>query len=144
MIPTSDKAQIPSIYKPSSSSTWSQEPADALPIEQILTPSQLQQFESEASALLRTTEETLSSIKQTESSLLEISNLQSELVFHLTQQTELIDQLWDDAVVSTGKVEQGNLQLLKAKESNRESRIWLLTFILAASLALLFVDYVAP
>ncbi|KAG0147079.1 hypothetical protein CROQUDRAFT_656544 [Cronartium quercuum f. sp. fusiforme G11] len=144
MLSTSDKGKIPSIFQPSRSNPWSEDPLEAQPIEKILSASQLQQFDSESSALLRTTENTLASIKQTESSLLEISNLQSELVFHLTQQTELIDTLWDDAVVSTGKVEQGNLQLLTAKENNRESRIWLLTFLLGASFALLFVDYIAP
>lgn len=144
MVSTSDQGKIPSVFKPSQSKAWSEDPLESKPIEEILSTSQLQQFDSESSALLRITENTLNSIKQTESSLLEISNLQSELVLHLTQQTELIDTLWDDSLVSTGKVSEGNLQLLKAKENNRESRIWLLCFLLGASFALLFVDYIAP
>ncbi|KAH9818670.1 hypothetical protein DFH28DRAFT_958797 [Melampsora americana] len=144
MISTSDQVKIPSVFKPSQSTSWSEDPLESKPIEEILTQTQLDQFDSESSALLRVTENTLTSIKQTESSLLEISNLQSELVFHLTQQTELIDTLWDDSLVSSGKVQEGNLQLLKAKENNRESRIWLLCFLLGASFALLFVDYIAP
>ncbi|EGG02053.1 uncharacterized protein MELLADRAFT_110427 [Melampsora larici-populina 98AG31] len=144
MISTSDQVKIPSVFKPSQSTSWSEDPLESKPIEEILTSTQLHQFDSESSALLRMTETTLTSIKQTESSLLEISNLQSELVLHLTHQTELIDTLWDDSLVSTGKVSEGNLQLLKAKENNRESRIWLLCFLLGASFALLFVDYIAP
>ncbi|MBW0484138.1 hypothetical protein O181_023853 [Austropuccinia psidii MF-1] len=143
-ISQSEPGHIPEAYRPKliydSKDVMGEEP----PIESVLTPSQIQQFESESSALLEATENTLASIKKTESSLMEISNLQTELVQHLTQQTEMIDQLWDDAVVSTGKIEQGNKQLLRAKESNQESRVWLLIFILGSSFALLLVDYLAP
>ncbi|CAH7667568.1 hypothetical protein PPACK8108_LOCUS1974 [Phakopsora pachyrhizi] len=113
-------------------------------IEEVLSDAQIQQFESESSTIQRLNEQTLSSIRRTESSLLEISNLQTELVNHLSQQTELIDQLWDDSIFSNSKIQQGNSQLFKAAEANKESRIMLLVFLFSASFALLFIDYMAP
>jgi syntaxin 18 len=110
-------------------------------IDEILSPEQVQQFESEASALLEATNQELDAIRAAEASLLEISALQSELVFHLTQQTELTDKLWEEAVQVTGKVDEGNKQLQKARERNRESRLWLLIFLLGASATLLFIEY---
>ena len=114
---------------------------DYVPIDELLTPAQVQMFEAEASSLLRTTEDQLASIKHAEASLLEISALQSELVTHLTQQAEVTDQLYEDAITVSGRVEEGNRQLRKARERNRESRLFLLVFLIGASLTLLFLDY---
>lgn len=134
---------VPAIYKPARPSATDLDPADEPPIDSILTAAQIQQFESESSALLQETQQTLASLHTAEASLLEISALQSELVVHLTQQGEVTDQLWEDAIFTSGKVEEGNKQLKIARERNRESRIWLLIFLIGASLALLFVDYIA-
>lgn len=106
-----------------------------------LTQEMIQQFEAEESALLRATNTDLASLKQAESSLLEISALQTQLAMHLTQQGELTDKLWEEAVGVAGKVDEGNQQLKKAKERNKESRIILLMFLILASLTLLFLDY---
>ncbi|KAH9440872.1 hypothetical protein Pst134EA_028812 [Puccinia striiformis f. sp. tritici] len=140
----SEKGGVPDIYRPKFDQTLDRELMDEPAIEKVLTSAQIQQFERESSEVLKATQNTLKSIKQTESSLLEISNLQTELVYHLTQQNELIDQLWDDSIISSGKIKQGNQQLLTASESNKESRMWLLVFLLGSSFALLFVDYMAP
>lgn len=137
-----EKTEIPTIYQPKTDQLL-QDSVDEPTMQSVLTQEQIQQFEKESSEVLQATENTLKSIKQTESSLLEISNLQTELVYHLTQQNEMIDQLWDDSIVSTGKIKQGNQQLLSASESNKESRKWLLVFLLGSSFALLFVDYMA-
>ena len=115
--------------------------ADEGPIDSILTPEQIQQFENEASSLLKSTQNQLESLKKAEASLLEISALQSELVVHLSQQTELTDKLWEDAVTVTGRVDEGNRQLRKAQERNRESRLFILVFLIGASLTLLFVEF---
>lgn len=158
--------QVPSIYRPaplntssingvlaSSSSTFSsstleeEEPleedlhASTSHLSSTLSPLQIQQFEAEESALLKSTQIDLISLKLAESSLLEISSLQSQLAIHLAQQSELTDQLWEEAIGVTGKVEEGNVQLRKARERNRESRIWLLIFLIMASVTLLFLDY---
>jgi len=140
---STEKGAVPTMYRPKSDQLLDPESMDEPAIEKVLTSSQIQQFEKESSEVLKATENTLKSIKQTESSLLEISNLQTELVYHLTQQNEKIDQLWDDSIISTGKIKQGNQQLLSASESNKESRMWLLVFLLGSSFALLFVDYMA-
>jgi syntaxin 18 len=134
---------VPTIYQPKFDQLLDQESLEESAMENVLTSAQIQQFEKESSEVLKATENTLKSIKQTESSLLEISNLQTELVYHLTQQNELVDQLWDDSIISAGKIKQGNQQLVTAAESNKESRMWLLVFLLGSSFALLFVDYMA-
>ena len=126
--------EIPSIFTPKPSHAEDEED------EVALTSKQIQQFELEASTLLKESQDQLKAIKKAESSLLEISALQSELVHHLTQQTELTDQLWEDAVFVTGRVEEGNKQLVKARERNKDSRLFLLVFLVGASLTLLFVS----
>lgn len=133
----SEIGEVPSIYRPLTSPMSETESS----IEELLTPAQIQQFETEASLALQSTQTDLAALKLAESSLLEISALQSQLVVHLTQQTELTDKLWDESVGVTGKVEEGNTQLKKARERNRESRVWLLIFLIGASLSLLFLDY---
>ena len=132
-------ARAPSMYTPDPSfaaAMADEEDDDDLgggPIESLLTPAQVQMFEAEASSLLRATQDQLESLRTAEASLLEISALQSELVVHLTQQSEMVDQLYDDAIVVTGRVEQGNQQLKRAAERNRESRVFLLVFLIGAS-----------
>ncbi|PLW51005.1 hypothetical protein PCANC_08171 [Puccinia coronata f. sp. avenae] len=142
-IQATEKGGVPTIYQPKFDQLLDQESLEESAMENVLTSAQIQQFEKESSEVLKATENTLKSIKQTESSLLEISNLQTELVYHLTQQNELVDQLWDDSIISAGKIKQGNQQLVTAAESNKESRMWLLVFLLGSSFALLFVDYMA-
>lgn len=140
--------EVPSIYRPSpSTNTLESDPifedlhASTSHLSSTLTPSQIQQFEAEESILLSSTQADLASLKLAESSLLEISSLQSQLAIHLASQSELTDQLWEEAVGVTGKVEEGNVQLRKARERNRESRVWLLIFLMGASGTLLFLDY---
>ena len=109
------------------------------PIDALLTSAQIQQFESESSQLLQEANSQLADIEKAQTSLLEISNLQSELAVHLTQQMELTDKLWEDSVLVSGRVEEGNKQLRKARERNREGRLWLLVFLIGSSLSLLYV-----
>ena len=133
---------VPDIYRPLPvNSVPNNDEDEQSSIESLLTPAQIQQFETEVSAALISTQSDLASLKQAESSLLEISALQSQLAIHLTQQSELTDKLWEEAVGVVGKVGEGNVELKKARERNRESRVWLLIFLLGASLSLLFLDY---
>jgi syntaxin 18 len=136
---------VPSIYRPapppSSGFGEDDEDDDDNPLGSHLTAEQVQQFEAEESALLKSTQSDLEALKTAESSLLEIASLQSQLAMHLTQQSELTDKLWEDAVTVTGKVGEGNQQLKKAKERGRESRVWLLIFLFGSSFTLLFLDY---
>lgn len=106
-----------------------------------LTASQIQQFEDENATILRSVQDTLASVQQAESRLMEISVLQSELITHLTQQTELTDQLYEDAIATTSTMEQGNEQLKEAKRRGKDSRLYILVFLIGASLSLLFVHY---
>jgi len=133
-----DANGVPSIYRPTGPAM---EPTPYGPLDTALSAEQVSQFEREESALLKSSESDLVSLKLAESSLLEISALQSQLAMHLTQQTELTDKLWEEAVAVTGKVEEGNKQLKKARERNKESRKWLLLFLMMSSGTLLFLDY---
>ncbi|KAG8930576.1 hypothetical protein FRC02_004039 [Tulasnella sp. 418] len=106
-----------------------------------LTPAQIQLFEEENAALLRTVEDTLQSVQLAESRLLDISALQTELVVQLARQTEVVEQLYDEAITTQGEVEKGHGQLKQAKERAKESRKWILVFILGATMAMLFLHW---
>jgi syntaxin 18 len=106
-----------------------------------LSASQIQQFEAENYALLRSVEDTLAAVQQAETRLLEIGALQAELVTQLTRQTEITDQLFEDAVASSEYVERGNVQLREARRRAKDGRMWILLFLIGASLSLLFLHY---
>ncbi|KAI6035283.1 snare protein syntaxin 18/UFE1 [Pisolithus orientalis] len=91
--------------------------------------------------LLRSAQDTLESVQQAEARLMDISNLQMELVAHLTRQTELTDQLYEDAMAITSTVEKGNSQLREARRRAKDSRIFILVFLVGASLSLLFLHF---
>ena len=106
-----------------------------------LTASQIMQFEDENAAILRNVQDTLASVQQAESRLLEISQLQTELIAHLTHQTELTDRLFEDAIATTSTMDKGNEQLREAKRRAKDSRLYILVFLIGASLSLLFLHY---
>lgn len=106
-----------------------------------LSASQILQFEAENANILRTVQDTLESVQQAESRLMDISALQMELVSHLTRQTELTDQLYEDAIATTSTVEKGNVQLKEAKRRAKDGRLFILVFLIGASLSLLFLHY---
>jgi syntaxin 18 len=106
-----------------------------------LTQSQILQFEAENANILRSVQDTLESVQQAEARLMDISNLQMELVTHLTRQTEVTDQLYEDAIATTSTVEKGNVQLREARRRAKDSRIFVLVFLIGASLSLLFLHF---
>ena len=116
-------------------------PTDEPPIESQLSAEQLQLFSTENNTLLEHMESQLDSVLAAEKSLLEISALQTELVRHLVQQTEITDRLYDEAVGSVGDMGKANEQLKQARKRGKEGRLFLLIFLLGASLALLFLDW---
>ncbi|KAK4705750.1 syntaxin 18, partial [Phenoliferia sp. Uapishka_3] len=131
---------VPSIYRPTPFPSAGSASREDGSLEGMLSAAQIQQFEAEESVLLKSSQSDLASLKLAESSLLEIASLQSQLALHLSQQGELTDKLWEEAVGVTGKVEEGNVQLKKARERNRESRVWILVFLMMASGTLIFLD----
>ena len=106
-----------------------------------LTQSQIMQFETENANILQNMQDALASVQQAESRLMEISALQMELVAHLTKQTEQTEQLYEDAIATAATVEKGNVQLKEARRRARDSRKWILLFLIGASLSLLFLHY---
>ncbi|KAI9348357.1 snare-complex protein syntaxin-18 N-terminus-domain-containing protein [Pilaira anomala] len=111
------------------------------PFEQQLSQEQVQMLEKENSVMLEELNNTLNQVKSAEKALLEISTLQTQLTNHLAAQTAQTDKLYADAIATTGRVEQGNLQLLTAKERNKSSRKFMLVFLIMASFVLLFLDW---
>ena len=106
-----------------------------------LSASQIMQFETENANILQSVQDTLASVQLAESRLMEISALQMELVAHLTQQTAQTEQLYEDAIATAATVEKGNVQLKEARRRARDSRQWILLFLIGASLSLLFLHY---
>lgn len=104
-----------------------------------LSHSQILQFEEENAAILRETQDALATVQQAESRLMEISAIQMELVNHLTQQAEITDQLYEDAIEAGATVSGGNKQLTEARRRQKDSRLFILVFLIGASLALLFL-----
>ncbi|KAF8913812.1 hypothetical protein CPB84DRAFT_1669161 [Gymnopilus junonius] len=128
-----------SSYTASESAYASEEDDDDDEIE--LSASQIMQFEAENANILKGVQDTLESVQQAEARLMDISALQMELVTHLTRQTELTDQLYEDALATTSTVEKGNEQLKEAKRRAKDGRIFVLVFLIGASLSLLFLHY---
>lgn len=106
-----------------------------------LSASQILQFEAENATILQSVQGTFESVQQAESRLLDISALQMELVNHLTRQTELTDQLYEDAIATTSTLEKGNVQLKEAKRRAKDGRLYILLFLVGASMSLLFLHY---
>ncbi|GLB33710.1 putative SNARE-complex protein Syntaxin-18 N-terminus [Lyophyllum shimeji] len=106
-----------------------------------LSASQILQFETENANILQSVQDALEAVQQAEARLMDISALQMELVNHLTRQTELTDQLYEDAIATTSAVEKGNIQLKEAKRRAKDSRLFILVFLIGASLSLLFLHY---
>ena len=104
-----------------------------------LSQSQIQQFEEENAAILREAQDALATVQQAESRLMEISALQMELVSHLTQQAEITDQLYEDAIEAGATVGAGNKQLIEARRRQKDSRLFILVFLIGATMALLFL-----
>ena len=139
-----DQSSIASLFqskKGDNTQTQQIIPPDEPPIEEELSAEQIQQFASENNALLEHMESQLNTVLSAEKSLLEISAMQTELVRHLTQQTELTEQLYDQAVASVAEVGGANVQLRQARQRGEEGRLFLLVFLIGASLALLFLDW---
>lgn len=111
------------------------------PFEQQLSQEQVQMLEKENSIMLEDLNNTLNQVKSAEKALLEISTLQTQLTNHLAVQTVQTDKLYADAIATTNKVGQGNMQLMTARERNRSSRKFMLIFLIGASFVLLFLDW---
>lgn len=118
-----------------------QPPIDENPFEEQLSKEQVQMLEKENSIMLEDLNNTLNQVKSAEKALLEISTLQTQLTDHLAAQTLQTDRLYADAIATTDKVEQGNLQLMTARERNKSSRKFTLAFLIGASFVLLFLDW---
>lgn len=106
-----------------------------------LTPQQVQQFEQESSALIKSLSEDLNAIESAERKLTEISELQTQLIQHLGSQAEVADHLNQEGIGHTLEVGKGNEQLQKAKENNRQASKFLCIFLVGSGIGLLFLHF---
>ncbi|ORX61791.1 hypothetical protein DM01DRAFT_1332369 [Hesseltinella vesiculosa] len=106
-----------------------------------LSAEQLQVLEKENESMLEEMNSTLNEVHQAEKALVEISTLQTQLANHLAAQTIQTDQLYGDSLATNERMEQGNVQLLQAKERNKGTRKFMVIFLFGASLVLLFLDW---
>ncbi|RKP34000.1 hypothetical protein BJ085DRAFT_15317 [Dimargaris cristalligena] len=113
---------------------------DSEATDAALTGQQME-LQAENQALLDEFEDTLTQVRTAEQALLEISALQSTLTSHLAIQTEETERLHSEAVATSERVQEGNEQLLQARQRNADTRKWILMFLIAASLVLLFLDW---
>lgn len=72
-----------------------------------------------------------------------IAQMQNELAQHLATQNTTIDALYQQAAIQTDNVREGNIQLVRAKESAKTSRLWFLFIVLVLSFSLWFLDMYA-
>ena len=82
-------------------------------------------------------------ITKTTQTLAQISTLQSLLSQSLLQQSETSSRLLLEAGQGVADVRAGNKQLEKARERGGSGRVMVLTFLIGAALALLFLDYMS-
>ncbi|UZJ52383.1 hypothetical protein CBS101457_001703 [Exobasidium rhododendri] len=106
-----------------------------------LTQEQVQQFEQESSAMIKSLREDTIAIELAEQKLSEISDLQTQLIQHLGSQAEVADHLGQEAFGHTLEVGKGNEQLLKAKENNRQASKFLCIFLIGSGFMLLFLHW---
>ncbi|KAG2187067.1 hypothetical protein INT44_003295 [Umbelopsis vinacea] len=134
-----DRAAEPNSSVQTSIDPWEADTGNAF--EEQLSQDQMQMLERENDAMLSEMENTLNQVRDAEKALLEISTLQSQLTSHLAVQTAQTDQLYAEAIATTDRVEQGNQQLVRARERNRGTRKMILAFLIGASFVLLFLDW---
>ncbi|KAL7748628.1 hypothetical protein RI367_006039 [Sorochytrium milnesiophthora] len=108
-----------------------------------LTAQERLQFEAENQALLSHFEDTLDEAKKAEQSLLTIAQMQTELAQHLYAQQSTIETLYDQAVLHTDNVREGNVHVSKATDAARGHRFWVVFILLVLSGVLLFLDWYA-
>lgn len=101
----------------------------------------VQMLEKENETMLKEMETTMNQVKNAEKALLEISELQSELSSYLAVQTHQTDRLHAEAVEATDRIGEGNVYLVKARNSNSTTRKYILVFLLTSSFVLLFLDW---
>lgn len=134
-----ERGTKPKLSTQTSIDPWEADTGNAF--EDQLSQDQLQMLERENDAMLSEMENTLNQVRDAEKALLEISTLQSQLTSHLAVQTAQTDQLYAEAIATTDRVEQGNQQLIRARERNRGTRKMILAFLIGASFVLLFLDW---
>ncbi|KAI8918439.1 hypothetical protein DFJ77DRAFT_294261 [Powellomyces hirtus] len=107
----------------------------------ILTPREKMMLENANAEMLETLESSLDQVRRTTNVLQEISTLHGRLAYELQTQATTIDALYEEAWKTTDTVQRGNAQLVSAQRRFGAARIWVLLFLVTASVVLWFLDY---
>ena len=109
-----------------------------------LDASEKAQLEMENEALLKELETMVDQAKEAESKMLEISSLSHLFATKIEQQSTDVDTLFVDAQQAQENFIRGNTELDSAARHTRDSRLIMLTLLITASFALLFLDWYYP
>ena len=142
------KSRAPPPANPThSSSQASLPPSPAQHSQATESPPQQQQqteLQQEQQLLAQELGPLVDSVREVEGRVQEVSALSDALSSHISRQTEQIEQLYSEAVSSSGKLSQGNSDLSRAVTRSLSSRNHPLYLLLALSFALLILDAVSP
>ena len=79
--------------------------------------------------------------REAETSMLEISNLSHLFASKVEQQSSEVEMLYTQAEQTSENLQRGNAYVDSAAKHSRDFRLLVLSFLLVASFALLFLDW---
>ena len=118
---------------------WGEE--EVLPDDESLDATERAQLQVENEALVKELETMVEQAREAESSMLEISKLSHLFATKVEQQSTEVEMLSHQAEQTSENLVRGNAYLDSAAKHSRDFRLLVLSFLLIASFALLFLDY---
>jgi len=82
--------------------------------------------------------------RRAEASMLEVSSLSHMFASKVEQQSHQVETLFTDAESTSENLTLGNRYIDSAAKHSRDFRLLVLTFLLVASLSLIFLDWYYP
>jgi hypothetical protein len=102
------------------------------------------QLLSENEALQREFETMVDQAKEAEGRMLEIANLSHLFASKVEQQASTVEMLYANAEATSENLVRGNAYIDSASKHSRDFRLLVLTILLVATFALLFLDWYTP
>ncbi|XP_031789258.1 syntaxin-18 [Nasonia vitripennis] len=112
--------------------------------EILLSPEDIQMFESENEQLYNELTTLSEEVKQIETKVVHITELQEFFTQRVLEQNKNLEQVFTTVVGSTENVKEANEYIRKAIQRNAGLRVWILFFLLVMSFTLIFLDWYNP
>ncbi|OXU17045.1 hypothetical protein TSAR_008199, partial [Trichomalopsis sarcophagae] len=112
--------------------------------EILLSPEDIQMFESENEQLYNELTTLSEEVKQIETKVVHITELQEFFTQRVLEQNKNLEQVFTTVVESTENVKEANEYIRKAIQRNAGLRVWILFFLLVMSFTLIFLDWYNP